>query len=129
MFYRTALVTSLALLAAPAAQAGECSMGKTLITDSLYGMAAGTVVGSLWMLAHPKETDNSDIVPNLATAALIGTGIGAVLGVVEVGLCAKEIAAKSEKPGFQTPALALITTPGFNSAETGMGLRLRYVMP
>jgi hypothetical protein len=103
-------------------------MGKTIITDSLYGMAAGTVVGSLWMLAHPKETDNSDIVPNLATAALIGTGIGSVLGVVEVGLCAKEIASKGEKPGLQTPALAMLRTAGITHSETGMGVNFRYVL-
>lgn len=66
------------------AEAASCpSIGGTIIRDSLYGIAIGAGVSGLVLLA---SQDDTDIAAKLATGALIGGGVGAAVGVVEIVL-------------------------------------------
>jgi hypothetical protein len=58
-----------------------CEIGPILFRDTLYGTAVGTGVGALVLLS---TSNSSNIAPTLATSALIGAGVGLIVGVVEL---------------------------------------------
>jgi hypothetical protein len=94
----------------------ECSVGVTLFRDTLYGTGVGFVVGGLVLLA---KGDDKDIVQQLATASLIGTGVGAVVGIADVALnpCTRKDGSK----GLQIPHVVL-----HDAHNVGIGFR--YVL-
>ena len=119
-------MSAVSLTAATPAFARDCTIAETVFTDGLYGMGAGLIVGALWMTADAKHTTGDTVVPTLATAALIGGGIGGVLGVVEVGLCINDRKAAAPKLGFQMPEPTLLVAQKNASEDAGLGLRFRY---
>lgn len=65
------------------AQAADCDLGGLMFRDMLYGAAGGAVIGGLIMVA---DEDDSNVVPKLATSALVGTGVGAMIGIVDFSI-------------------------------------------
>jgi opacity protein-like surface antigen len=133
MTLRTSFCTAAAVLsfvATSSAQARDCTIAETVFTDGLYGMGAGLIVGALWMTANAQNTQGSDVVPTLATGALIGGGVGAVLGIVEVGLCINDRKSSSPLPklGFQTPSPVFLTAKNPASFDAGLGMNFKYVL-
>ncbi len=133
MTLRTSFCTAAAVLsfaATSAAHARDCTIAQTVFTDGLYGMGAGLIVGALWMTANAQNTQGSDVVPTLATGALIGGGVGAVLGIVEVGLCINDRKSPVSLPklGFQTPAPVFLTAKNPTSFDAGLGMNFKYVL-
>ena len=64
------------------------------------------LVGGLWMVANMNDTNGKDILPNMATGGLMGGGLGAVIGVVEIGLCTSgKDGSAARLSGFQIPKL------------------------
>jgi hypothetical protein len=61
----------------------SCDFGSTIFRDSLYGTALGAGVGALVLVAN---SSTSNIAPNIATSALVGAGLGMVVGVVELSM-------------------------------------------
>ena len=59
----------------------SCDVGHIIFKDVLYGTAIGAGVGTLFLLANSQS---SNIIANIATSALIGGGVGGVVGVVEI---------------------------------------------
>lgn len=87
------------LLSATPARAKSCELGETIFRDTLYGMGVGAIVGGVYLLTRVSSIDGSDVISDLATASLVGAGVGAVIGVAEAGLCTRGLAAS--EPGFQ----------------------------
>lgn len=65
------------------ALAADCSLGSILFKDTLYGLGTGIVVGGLVMIAQNSSTE---IPAKLATAGLVGGGLGAIVGIIEISL-------------------------------------------
>ena len=61
----------------------SCDVGPVLFRDTLYGAAVGTGVGALVLLS---TSSSSNIPSTLATSALVGAGVGLVVGVVEISM-------------------------------------------
>lgn len=124
----TALV-ALSLFPASGAFARDCTIAETVFTDGLYGMGAGLVVGALWMTANVKNTQADEVVPTLATGALVGGGVGAVLGIVEVGICLnnQKSASANPKAGLQIPTPVFLPAKSFAQKSTGMGMNFKYI--
>ncbi len=142
MNFRTQLAllsSTCSALFAVSAEARDCTIAQTVFTDGLYGMGAGLIVGALWMTANAQNTEGSDVVPTLATGALIGGGVGAVLGIVEVGLCIndRKSAPAQSKAGLQIPAPAILfaknssavsSKNALNPTNAAMGFNVKYVL-
>ena len=78
------------------------------ICDTLFGAGIGLGVGALVLVANQNS---NNIAANLATATLVGAGVGAVVGIVELSLsdCGQRHGASVEKPGFKAqPMLTLL---------------------
>lgn len=125
----TALRASLcaALIAASSggtpAQAASCDLGATIFRDTLYGLGVGAAVGGVYLLARSDNEDAGEIVSDLASASLIGAGVGAIIGIVEASLCARGLA--SNEPGLQclTPTAMVASA---SSPSVMPGLRLTF---
>ena len=92
---KKAIIVSLVL--APAATAhANCEVGRILFRDMFYGTIMGTGVGALVMAAN--ESTNR-VGQHLATGALIGLGVGAAIGIVEIAL-SEECKTSSSSKGY-----------------------------
>jgi len=113
---------------APQALASECPIGQTVFTDGLYGMGAGILVGGLYMLATPDTTKSRNVIPNSATAALISGGVGAAIGIAEVGICINE-RNSGKKSGALIPYPSIMLARKKDGSEvTGFGLSVAYFL-
>lgn len=111
-------------VSATPARASDCPIGQTVFTDGLYGIGAGFLIGGLYMLANPNSTKSGDVIPTSATAALIGGGVGAAIGIAEVGICIND-RNSSKKSGMIVPYPSILLAKkkdGSNTAKFGFSV-------
>ncbi|WGL60814.1 hypothetical protein QEJ31_04285 [Pigmentibacter sp. JX0631] len=111
---KLSIVTCLAIFPVMQQANAACDVGPVIFRDTLFGAGLGLGVGALVLVANQNS---NNIAANLATATLIGTGVGAVVGIVELSLsdCNQKHTLNKEKPGFQ--ASPLLTLLPENKAE------------
>ncbi|RDB36927.1 MAG: hypothetical protein DCC88_02635 [Spirobacillus cienkowskii] len=99
----------------------QCEVGVTLFRDTLYGAAVGAGAGALILIANQST---KSIAPQLASATLVGAGVGVIVGVIELSFsdCFSKDRqnAKLLKPGFRAQPLI-----GFNSVENNLDMKLK----
>ncbi len=130
------IIATIALLAAiccvtisaTPAQANECPIGQTVFTDGLYGIGAGFLIGGLYMLATPDSTQSHDVIPTSAKAALIGGGVGAIIGIAEVGICIND-RNSSKKSGMIVPYPSILLAKKKDGSNvTNFGVSVSYYL-
>lgn len=108
------LLSSLLILPAFQFAKADCDVGPVLFRDTVFGAAIGTGVGALVMISN-QSSDR--IAPNLATAALIGAGAGAVVGIVELSF--SDCSVKRKNSGLRaTPLISFLPKNQLNSSQS-----------
>lgn len=135
MNIKNKVIATVAFFALANSAYAQCEVGSTIFRDTLFGAGIGLGVGALVLVANETSTG---VAPKLATASLIGAGVGALIGVVEISFnssCGSGYASQTPKPGFSaTPMFAFENTASNSTSKESffkklaLGVNLEYVL-